>query len=91
MCAKLKDISAGEAHTLAFAEDNRLWSCGYGPLGLGNEVSQVLSLQRVLGLNGIGYLEHIIAFDAGWEYSLAVDSNGFCLAWGYDSYGSAAK
>jgi len=87
LCARLKDISAGENHTLALADDNSLWACGTGPLGLGDGVEQVPSLQRVHGPNDVGYLNNIINFDAGWEHSLAVDSNGFVWAWGsYDEY-----
>ena len=36
MCARLKDVSAGETHTLALVEDNTLWACGLGPLALGS-------------------------------------------------------
>ncbi|MGB8225927.1 MAG: right-handed parallel beta-helix repeat-containing protein [Sedimentisphaerales bacterium] len=88
VCAKLVDITAGENHTLALAEDGSLWSCGGGDgsyaLGLGG-ISPVYSLQRIHDgeMNTTsGYLENIIAFDAGWFHSLAVDSNHFCWAWG---------
>lgn len=86
-CARLKDISAGETHTLALADDNSLWVCGAGPLGLGDGANKVLSLQRVHGPNDVGFLGDINDFDAGWEHSLAVDSNGFCWAWGDDYRG----
>ncbi|MGA2914797.1 MAG: right-handed parallel beta-helix repeat-containing protein [Sedimentisphaerales bacterium] len=88
-CAVLKDIAAGEVHTLALAEDGSLWATGYngdGQLGLGNSTS-VSSLQRVHGPNDAGFLNHIIAFDGGWYHSLAVDSNHYCWAWGGDGSG----
>ncbi|MCJ7777769.1 MAG: RCC1 domain-containing protein [Sedimentisphaerales bacterium] len=34
MCARLKSVSGGEDHTLALADNNTLWACGGGPLGL---------------------------------------------------------
>jgi alpha-tubulin suppressor-like RCC1 family protein len=79
LCVSLKDVAAGEYHTLALGEDGSLWSCGgrydcYKQLGLGDGVYyNILSLRPVLGLNGDGLLKNIIAFDAGMEHSLAVD------------------
>ena len=89
-CVRLKAISAGEGHTLALDEYGNLWACGdngYWQLGLGTGVTQVLYLQRVHGPNGVGFLNNIIAFDAGWYHSLAVDSNGSVFAWGTDTQG----
>ena len=88
-CAKLKAISAGESHTLALDEYGSLWACGggepYYQLGLGDISENVLYLQRVRGPNGIGKLNNVIVFDAGWEHSLAVlEPNGLVFAWGYD-------
>jgi alpha-tubulin suppressor-like RCC1 family protein len=93
ICAKLVAVSCGEFHTLALDENGNLYSCGgdsstsYYPLGLGNISANVLYLRQVKGPNGAGNLKHIISFDAGWEHSLAVDSNHLCWAWGIDSYG----
>jgi parallel beta-helix repeat protein len=88
-CAKLKAISAGEGHTLALDEYGSLWACGggepYYQLGLGNISENVLYLRQVHGPNGVGKLNNVIAFDAGWVHSLAV-ANGFCYAWGVDYY-----
>lgn len=87
-CPKFIDVAAGEYHTLALARDGSLWACGGDPydpllyqLGLGNISASVLSLQR------IGGLDNVIAFDAGWQHSLAVDSNHFCWSFGYDDEG----
>jgi alpha-tubulin suppressor-like RCC1 family protein len=87
LCARLIDAHVGETHTLALSEDNTLFSCGSGPLGLGDGVSTALSLQRVKGLNGSGFLKNIIAFDAGWTHSLAVDANGACFSFGTEDVG----
>ena len=73
-CAKLKATSAGEGHTLALDEYGGLWACGggepYYQLGLGDISGNVLYLQRVKGPNGIGNLNNVIAFDAGWKHSI---------------------
>jgi len=60
LCARLKSVSAGETHTLALTDDNSLFACGAGPLGLG--VSGVCSLKPVKGENGVGYLKNSINF-----------------------------
>jgi alpha-tubulin suppressor-like RCC1 family protein len=90
MCAQLTKVSGGEYHTLALAEDNSLWACGSNndyQLGLTDEVSYSLTLQPVLGEGGIGVLENIVAFDAGWFHSLAADADGVLYAWGQNTHG----
>ena len=76
-CARLKAISAGESHTLALDEYGSLWACGggepYYQLGLGDISGNVLYLQRVHGPNGVGFLRHIISFDAGLEQFIILD------------------
>lgn len=87
---RLKQVSGGEHHTLALMEDKSLWATGgnrEGQAGLGSDVNNVYSLQRVLGENGIGFMENVTAFDAGLGHSLIVDSNGYVLAVGYDNVG----
>ena len=81
---KLKSISVGETHTLALADNNSLWACGYGPLGIGNEVYEPATpvLQQVRGPNGVDHLSNIIAFDAGWYHSVVLDISG-CSYYGY--------
>ena len=85
MCARLQKVSGGENHTLALMDDNTLWACGSNTLkqlGLGSGIPYVYSLQQVLGENGNGYLENVVAFDAGWKHSLAADANGTLWSWG---------
>lgn len=91
-CTKLVDARCGEFHTLALDTHGNLWSCGgkngvYILLGIGNISGNVPSLQRVKGLGGNGFLKNIIAFDAGWYHSLAVDADGNCYSFGYDYNG----
>jgi len=90
MCVKLTAMSGGEDHTLALADDNTLWACGsngFKQLGLGVNVGQVSTLQRVHGENGNGFLNNVIIFDAGWYHSLAADSVGTLWAWGHNTDG----
>jgi alpha-tubulin suppressor-like RCC1 family protein len=91
-CGRLEKVSAGEFHSLALADDGTLWSCGgrsdiHYQLGLGSGVYNVNTLQQVKGENGNGYLQYIVAFDAGWYHSLAADSNGVCYSFGHDTSG----
>jgi len=91
MCAKLEKVSAGEDHSLALMDDNTLWACGGKidcyQLGLGGNVYAILSLKQVLGENGVGFLEDVVTFDAGWFHSLAADSNGTLWSWGTNTHG----
>ncbi len=90
MCARLKHVSGGEDHTLALMDDNTLWACGsngYYQLGLGNSINHAYSLQQVLGEGGVGFLQNVATYDAGWYHSLAADVNGTLWSWGTDYYG----
>lgn len=83
MCARLQSVSAGEVHTLALMDDNTLWACGgsiniYKQLGLDGAYN-VFSLQQVLGEGGVGFLQNVAAYDAGWFHSLAADANGIMV------------
>ena len=91
-CPRLKSVSAGEDHTLVLMDSNTLWACGgksnnYRQLGLGIDVYGVTSLTQVKGENGVGFLQNIVTYDAGWKHSLAADVNGTTWSWGYDDYG----
>jgi parallel beta-helix repeat protein len=71
-------------------EDKTLWSCGdnwFKQLGLGSSIPYTYFLKQVKGESGVGFLQNIATFDAGWLHSLAADVNGFVYAWGTDNYG----
>jgi len=83
----LKDItavSAGEAHCLALDVNGCLWAWGDNTEGqLGNGTNDPCTTPgRVLGLNGEGYLQNIVAISAGFWHCLAVDANGNVWTWG---------
>jgi len=94
ICSPLSRVSIGEYHTLVLDNYGYLWACGGGEgsaaRGLGDGVEDVLSLQRVLCGETVGYapyLESITAFDAGWYHSLVVRSDGRCFSMGIDTHG----
>ncbi len=94
-CLRAIAISGGEYHTLVIMENNTVWACGSngsGQLGI-NDDTITKSLYLVQTHDGemntvSGFLEDIIALDAGWYHSLAVDDvNGNVWAWGGDTNG----
>ncbi len=91
-CLKASAISGGEYHTLTLMEDKTVWACGsdsFGQLGNGNDGSSTILVSVHDGeMNtSSGFLENIIAVDAGWYHSLAFDEDGYIYAWGGDNYG----
>ena len=92
-CLRAIAISGGEYHTLVLMENKTVWACGsnnLGRLGIGTaaiDISPIL-VQTIGGTMGITFLEDIVAVDAGWRHSLAVDDiNGNVWAWGGDDQG----
>ena len=85
-------ISGGEYHTLMLELDGTLLACGGnvdGQLGIGTyNDGPKLTLVRVKGENGYGYLNDIWWTDAGFYHSLAVGSSeGYVFAWGRNTAG----
>jgi len=87
LCGKIKQVSAGEDHSLALMENGSLMACGSNgllQLGVGQGASYSTTiLQKVRGIAGAGYLKKVATFDAGWKHSLAADSNGVLVSWRY--------
>lgn len=90
-------ISSHTSHALALKRDGTVWSWGQNEWGwgqdewgkLGNNVKgDSATPVQVVGPNGIGYLTGITAIDTGWNYSLALKSDGTVWAWGENSYGA---
>jgi alpha-tubulin suppressor-like RCC1 family protein len=71
-------ISAGEGHSMALDVERNVYCWGdnqYGQLGDGS-TDQNLAPVRVVGENGEGYLEGIVAISAGYWHSIAIVANG---------------
>jgi uncharacterized repeat protein (TIGR01451 family) len=90
----LKNIvtyDAGWVHSLAADSNGTLWAWGTDDLGqLGNGPAEDSAVPiKVLGVGGFGNLSYIVYVSAGrsGKHSLAVDSNGYVYAWGYNYYG----
>ena len=83
-------VSGGEDHTLVLTADANLWACGdngHYQLGIGNTTTDQKLLVRVHGPNDVNFLEDIIAMDAGWKHSHALDDNNNVWSWGDNHYG----
>ena len=79
---KWKAVSAGNNHSLAIDENDKLWAWGYnirGQLGDGTITQQNIPVP-------IGSATWK-AVSAGIAHTLAIDENGKLWAWGYNDYG----
>ncbi len=82
-------VSAGEAHSMALDVDGYVYCWGdnqHGQLGDGT-TDQSLVPVRVVGEDGEGYIENVVAIAAGYWHSIAVDANGTIWTWGKGSDG----
>lgn len=81
--AGLKQLTSGNAHSLALLEDGTVKAWGYnnnGQLGLGNTLN-TSTATMVSGLTGV---KQIVA---GYDHSLALMSDGTVRAWGNNAKG----
>lgn len=80
-------VQAGRNHSLAVTADGQVWAWGentYGQLGDGRWGMAARSAVpvRVLGPEGDGALEQVVAVAAGWDHSVALLRDGTVWAWG---------
>ena len=82
---KIVDLAAGENHSLALSNDGNVWAWGnnsHGQLGIGrNDITQIDTPQNVL------LLTDIIAIEAGYAHTLALQDNGNVWIWGSNTNG----
>ena len=81
-------IAVGEYHTLVLKDDGSVWAFGYngnGELGDGTTTDRFTPVQ-VLGENGEGHLNDVIAVSAGGNHSLVLKSDGTVWGWGHNEY-----
>ncbi len=77
--SNVKAISAGAGHVLALLSDGDVYAWGdnsYGQLGIGDVVREKHSPQQITDLSDI------VEISAGYDFSLALDSDGQVHAWG---------
>lgn len=82
-------ISSGGWYSLALDANGNVWAFGrndYGQLGINNTTKQTRP-QKVVGVNGTGYLSDIVRIEAGYMSSFAVDRSGNVYGWGYNNNG----
>ncbi|MCL2106747.1 MAG: hypothetical protein FWH26_06810 [Oscillospiraceae bacterium] len=83
-------ISAGNDFGAALSSDGFVWTWGrnnYMQLGSGTDTNRSIAGQ-VLGEGGSGFLTGIEKIAAGYDYMLALKSNGTVWSWGGNSAGS---
>ena len=81
--------AAGEGHSLALKSDGTVYAWGYnwyGQLGINSSNYSLLPVQ-VRNTADNGYLTDIIAIEAGYEHSLALENDGSVWVWGNNSNG----
>jgi alpha-tubulin suppressor-like RCC1 family protein len=85
-------VSAGSAHTLAIKPDGTLWGAGrnhYGQLGLG--VFDATYPPPNNTFTQVGGLSNWVKVSCGTDHTLALDSNGYIYATGYNGSGGVSS
>ncbi|NTU98722.1 RCC1 repeat-containing protein [Candidatus Falkowbacteria bacterium] len=82
-------IAAGQYHSLALKSDGTVWAWGYNANGeVGdNTTADKLVPAQVLNTAGNGPLSDVVDIAAGYNFSLALKSDGTVWAWGYNANG----
>ncbi|WP_232341933.1 MULTISPECIES: RCC1 domain-containing protein [Bifidobacterium] len=83
-------VSAGYSHSLAVGSDGYAYAWGYNEYGkLGNNTSDDLSDVPVQVRDPADVSKGLQAtqVDAGWRHSLAIGTDGYAYAWGYNKNG----
>jgi len=78
-------IGGGGAHSLALKDDGTVWAWGdnsRGRLGNGTAVNYSSTPVQVVGVDGVGFLNGIVAIAAGAAHNLALKNDGSIYAWG---------
>jgi len=77
-------IAAGENHTVVLKSDGTVWTWGSnskGQLGDGTTQGQRSTPWQV------SKVSDVVAVAAGWDHTVALDSNGSVWTWGWNKYG----
>lgn len=84
---EIVDISALYRHSIALTSKNRIYTWGsnnYGQLGLGDNSERLVP--TLITLPNLNEEEVFIDVISGWDYSLALTSEGRVFAWGYNTW-----
>jgi alpha-tubulin suppressor-like RCC1 family protein len=87
----IKDLAAGDVHTLALASNGTVWAWGQntrGQIGVGEPIFETYAAPvQVLLDGGRGILAGIVAIAAAGHHSLALAADGTVWAWGQNDDG----
>lgn len=87
-------VASGGDHSLAVANDGSVWAWGRndaGQLGTGHTSDYEATPARVLGQDGVAFLQGIRAVAAGGAFSMALGADGSVWTWGEDQYGQLGR
>ena len=90
---KITAIAPGEAHSIALADDGKVYSWGYngrGQLGRGNTSSSSVPV-AVTTASGVLLNKTVVAIGSGHYHSHAVTSDGLAYSWGEGTDGRLGR
>lgn len=85
----ITQVAAKGNSVLALSSSGEVWAFGdnsYGQLGIGGKATLNASPQKVLGLNGVGYLSGVTSISTASNTTCAAVS-GKAYCWGYNYFG----
>ncbi|MFZ5354116.1 MAG: FecR domain-containing protein [Bacillota bacterium] len=87
--ANIKQIDAGENHSMALDNNGKVWSWGYNSSGqLGNNTTtNSTNPVMVRNIDNTADLSNITDIAAGSSHTMALDSSGYIWAWGNNARG----
>ncbi|KAL1925587.1 uncharacterized protein VTP21DRAFT_470 [Calcarisporiella thermophila] len=71
------DVAAGGPFSLVLTDEGRIYTCGYGALGLGDEVIETLKPTLVKGIE-----DRVVKIYATTDYAAAITEAGQLFTWG---------
>jgi alpha-tubulin suppressor-like RCC1 family protein len=84
--SSVKEVAAGQYHSLALKTDGTVWAWGYdkyGQLGIGSTSNKTAPVAVVV----TNMAHKITAISAGYNHSLALDQDGIVWGWGDNAKG----
>lgn len=79
-------ISTESNHNLALKNDGTVWAWGYNYTGCIGDGSSGAGSDKLVPVK-VSNISNVIDIDAGNNYSLALDNNGYLWSWGDNYYG----